>query len=217
MLTYADVCWRMLTYADVCVCWHMLTYAGVCWRMRMLTYADVCWGLLKYAGVCWRMLAYADVCWRMRIWQRLRLQCSSRSSYTTDTVPNLLLTQYLFYYYCSAVADNARLALHILHTCRRYAVISPDFVRHTGTQFTFFTITKVQLSLFIYYTLVGTMLSFHLISCVILVLSLLALLVQKYNYCFLEQKCNSILASYWCSVHLLYWYKGQLLLTGTKA
>ncbi len=49
---FADVCWRMLTYADVragqqqiyerremYVCWRMLTYADVCWRM--LTYADV--------------------------------------------------------------------------------------------------------------------------------------------------------------------------------
>jgi hypothetical protein len=44
MLTYADVCWRMLTYADgrgvLCargchVCWRMLTYADVCWRMLM--------------------------------------------------------------------------------------------------------------------------------------------------------------------------------------
>ena len=38
--TYADVCWRMLTYADVCGCdqhySHPLTYADVCWRM--LTY-----------------------------------------------------------------------------------------------------------------------------------------------------------------------------------
>jgi hypothetical protein len=46
MLAYADVCWRMLTYADVfsqqsCtepsrrrpISWRMLTYADVCWRM----------------------------------------------------------------------------------------------------------------------------------------------------------------------------------------
>jgi hypothetical protein len=46
-------------------------------------------------------------------------------------------------------------------------------------------------SLFIYYSLVGAMLSFHLISCVILVLSSLALLVQKCNYCSLVQKHNS--------------------------
>jgi hypothetical protein len=55
-----DVCWRMLTYADVCwhadVCWRMLTYADVCWH------ADVCWRVLTYADVCWRMLTYADVC-----------------------------------------------------------------------------------------------------------------------------------------------------------
>jgi hypothetical protein len=38
---YADVCWRMLTYADVY--WH----EDVCWRM--LTYADVCWRMLTYA------------------------------------------------------------------------------------------------------------------------------------------------------------------------
>jgi hypothetical protein len=35
MLTYAHVCSRMLTYADVC----MLSYADVC--SRMLTCADV--------------------------------------------------------------------------------------------------------------------------------------------------------------------------------
>jgi hypothetical protein len=37
----ADVCWRMLTYR------RKLTYADVCWRM--LTYADVCWRMLTYA------------------------------------------------------------------------------------------------------------------------------------------------------------------------
>jgi hypothetical protein len=85
MLAYADVCWRMLTYAEAqdesyrmtaSVCWRMLTYADVCWRM--LTYADVCWrmlafaagltlvgSMLTYADVCWRMLTYADGCWRM--------------------------------------------------------------------------------------------------------------------------------------------------------
>ena len=57
---YADVCWRMLTYADPqdlkalrhdCA---LSSYADVCWRM--LTYA----GVYSYAGVCWRMLTYAD-------------------------------------------------------------------------------------------------------------------------------------------------------------
>jgi hypothetical protein len=84
--TYADVCWRMLAYADVCkqtgtrslpskqacyVCWRMLTYADVCWRM--LTYWDALVALeagvlrmLTYADVCWRMLTYADVLGRAR-------------------------------------------------------------------------------------------------------------------------------------------------------
>jgi hypothetical protein len=70
MLTYADVCWRMLTHAPYscmpgegialhyayAVCWRMLTYADVCWRMP---HADVC-RMLTYAA-CWRML-HADVC-----------------------------------------------------------------------------------------------------------------------------------------------------------
>ncbi len=44
MLTYADVCGRMLTsgvrWVEEQVCGRMLTYADVCGRMR--TYADVC-------------------------------------------------------------------------------------------------------------------------------------------------------------------------------
>jgi hypothetical protein len=50
MLTYADVCWRMLTSA------RMLTHAGVC--RRMLTYADGEFedgemsGYGRYADVC---------------------------------------------------------------------------------------------------------------------------------------------------------------------
>jgi hypothetical protein len=89
MLTYADVCWRMLTYATYTdVCWRMLAYADVCctttigftyfstitkgfseWSFdvcsRMLTYAHVCSRVLTYAEVCSSMLTYADVCWRM--------------------------------------------------------------------------------------------------------------------------------------------------------
>ena len=48
--TYADVCWRMLTYAEACVppmrSFSACLHADICWRM--LTYADVCW-------LCWRM------------------------------------------------------------------------------------------------------------------------------------------------------------------
>ncbi len=83
----ADVCWRILTYADVCcltdithtilsaldVCWRLLTSADFCWRM--LTYAAsqtsrapyperLC-QRLQFADICWHMLTYADVCWRM--------------------------------------------------------------------------------------------------------------------------------------------------------
>jgi hypothetical protein len=50
-----EVCWRMLTYADVC--WRILTYADVCWRMpRMLKMAQ------RQEEVCWRMLTYIYVC-----------------------------------------------------------------------------------------------------------------------------------------------------------
>jgi hypothetical protein len=45
--TYADVCWRMLAYADVC------KQTGT----RSLPSKQACY-------VCWRMLTYADVCWR---------------------------------------------------------------------------------------------------------------------------------------------------------
>ena len=50
-------CGRMLTYADVC--WRMLAYAGTHLEVRvtlaqhascMRTYADVCWRMLTYAG-----------------------------------------------------------------------------------------------------------------------------------------------------------------------
>jgi len=57
LLTYSDLFFRilsMLSYADVCsLCWRMLTYADVCWRM--LTYTDVCWlvgDALSSGGSC---------------------------------------------------------------------------------------------------------------------------------------------------------------------
>ncbi len=61
MLTYADVCRRVLAYG--LEFWQvrlrtLLTYADVC--RRVLEYADVCWRVLTYAGVCWRVLTYAD-------------------------------------------------------------------------------------------------------------------------------------------------------------
>jgi hypothetical protein len=46
----ADVCWRMLTNADVKRHRYSASYPR-CWRM--LTYADVCWRMRAYAGV-WR-------------------------------------------------------------------------------------------------------------------------------------------------------------------
>ena len=61
MQTYADVCWRMLTY----VFWRMLTFADVC--RRILTYADVRRRMLTYADVCSHMPTSADVCWRMQL------------------------------------------------------------------------------------------------------------------------------------------------------
>jgi hypothetical protein len=63
MLTYADVCWRMLrrmlkrarqfALGVTAACKRMLTYAE--------TFADVCWCMLACAGVCWRLLTYAGV------------------------------------------------------------------------------------------------------------------------------------------------------------
>jgi hypothetical protein len=59
MLTYAVICWRMLSYVDVCC--HMLTYA-----VSMHTYRrDLEHNSLSHADVCWRMLTYAVICWRM--------------------------------------------------------------------------------------------------------------------------------------------------------
>ncbi len=75
MLTDADVCGRMLTYAESVataanspgsargIYRRMRTYADGCGRM--LTYADVYRRMLTYADVCGRMLMYADVCGRM--------------------------------------------------------------------------------------------------------------------------------------------------------
>jgi hypothetical protein len=54
MLTYADVCSRMLTYAHVCwpsVAWKCSTEANTLISGRMLTYADVCWRMLTYADL----------------------------------------------------------------------------------------------------------------------------------------------------------------------
>jgi hypothetical protein len=58
MPTYADVCRRMLTCADI---GRHARCAHTCHVVRMLTCADVC-----YAGVCvhtFRMPAYADACY----------------------------------------------------------------------------------------------------------------------------------------------------------
>jgi hypothetical protein len=89
MLTYADVCWRMLTGSGKTVLlgrfdyaqhqqddWHEATAVISQVRWRMLTYAEVCWRMIgmrqppsyrRSADVCWRMLTYADVCWH--VWQ----------------------------------------------------------------------------------------------------------------------------------------------------
>jgi hypothetical protein len=69
MLPYANVCWRMLTYAVAYARSSRLPRAR-----RRRWHAGVCWRMLAYAGVCWRMLAYAvayaGVCWRM-LWRML--------------------------------------------------------------------------------------------------------------------------------------------------
>jgi hypothetical protein len=68
-LTYADVCWHMLTYAETKeeeiwgrerVPTRMLTYAHVC--SRMLTYAHVCSRMLRpmKSRHLTRMLTYAE-------------------------------------------------------------------------------------------------------------------------------------------------------------
>jgi hypothetical protein len=48
--------WHMLTYADVC--WRMLTYAAATKKKPPINGSDVCWRMLTYADVCWRMLTY---------------------------------------------------------------------------------------------------------------------------------------------------------------
>ena len=75
---YADVCWRMLTYADVwCRCdsaTDEAIRAGISAGARVIIvgqrprpppYADVCCCVQTYADLCSRMLTYADVCGRM--------------------------------------------------------------------------------------------------------------------------------------------------------
>jgi hypothetical protein len=62
LTSYADVCWRLLTSADVCCLLYLPgppqdAHADLVW-WRMLTYADVCWRMLTYADVCWSMLTY---------------------------------------------------------------------------------------------------------------------------------------------------------------
>ena len=56
MLTYADECWRMLAYADVCEL-GMLTYCGV----GVQVCADACLCILMYM-LTFSMLTYADGC-----------------------------------------------------------------------------------------------------------------------------------------------------------
>jgi hypothetical protein len=63
-MTYADVCWRILTYAETADAAGRV-HSSSNTSSRMLTYADVCWRMLTYADLCWFMLTYADVCWRM--------------------------------------------------------------------------------------------------------------------------------------------------------
>jgi hypothetical protein len=120
MLTYADVCvlsakplhsWRLLTYADVC--WRTLTYVSsvqnryivVDYTGHMLlhvsSYSD--------ADVCWRMLTYADVCWRMLL---------HVSSYFNDTGGHTrpLLTPFLLYSFTPVL-------LYYFTTLRSHAVV----------------------------------------------------------------------------------------------
>jgi hypothetical protein len=53
---HADVCWRMLTSADVC--W--LKYVWVhTFQVLYISSVETCWHMLTYADVCWRLLTYA--------------------------------------------------------------------------------------------------------------------------------------------------------------
>jgi hypothetical protein len=136
VLTHADVCCRILTYADVYdACWRMLPYADVCWRM--LTYADAydaCWRMqrratkvvnaaaqnwtarhmLTYVDECWQMLTNADVC--------LRTGCKRGCTQLN----------------CSL---GGPLATHIGGCCSKVPTSAPS----GGTQFTCFTGTNVQM------------------------------------------------------------------------
>jgi hypothetical protein len=68
-------CWRMLTYADVC--WRMLhtsAYVSILKAQHVVPW-ECHWRMLTYADVCWRMLTYADVCWRQHSLSRVSLTC----------------------------------------------------------------------------------------------------------------------------------------------
>ena len=77
MLTYADVCWCMLTYVEVCSMNRIIKseelgsedWQTPRWSTTTRNKPGVCWHMWTYTGVFWRILTYADVCWRMvRVW-----------------------------------------------------------------------------------------------------------------------------------------------------
>jgi hypothetical protein len=125
-----DVCWRMLTHANVyrslTLCGHghvvLLSlgapaargvWVGV--RGGMLTYADVCWHVMllslgapaPYADVCWHMLTYTDVSWQDGLFDGWTVDKDSRfPTYPHADVCWRMLTYELFVCWQDGLSDG---------------------------------------------------------------------------------------------------------------
>ncbi len=159
MLTYADVCWQMLSTArtwraGVPVCWRMLTYGvPVCWRM--LTYADVCWQMLSTART-WRATPCTAPCRDTRA-SGDRFTCFTRIRVHILTPEGLLLQ----WRPCQLILLVLRVQKYASWQLRRYKSANTDL------RSCCFSAVRVNM------------------------LSLLALLVQKYTYWRLRSCCFS--------------------------
>jgi hypothetical protein len=78
-LTHADVCWRMLTYADVCL-------PGVFKKKVYLDERAYRWRMLTYADACWRMLTYACQACLTRSWTSTRAPIKPKATQNSTTL-----------------------------------------------------------------------------------------------------------------------------------
>jgi hypothetical protein len=147
MLTYADVCWRMLRYdADTDRALVLVDTLGV----LVLTYADVCWRMLTYAAdtdsalvlvdtpgmllrpagltlddqVCGRMRTYADVCGRMLTYADVLMYCKQRIS-PSILKDILYIASLLFYKYSIVCFSSLMCRRHILYGSIRQHTVWP--------------------------------------------------------------------------------------------